>query len=515
MVSPTRLVQAITPVDVLTYHNDNLRSGHNFNEVLLTPANVNARTFGKLFAYPVDGAIYGQPLYVSQLSIPGNGIRNVVYVATEHDSVYAFFAGGAGLLWHRSFINPPTVTTVSPSDIAPGCNDLTPEIGITGTPVIDRTTQTLYIVSAIDKQGVFLQRLHALDLATGAEKFGGPKTIVASVPGAGYDNKEGVVSFNPLMENQRSALLLSNRIVYIAFGSHCDVDPFHGWVLAYDATTLKRLAAFNSTPNGGEAGIWQSGNGPSVGPGGAIFVGSGNGTFDANEPGGADYGDSFIRLAPKTLTPLDYFTPSDQASLATSDGDEGTTGAVLLNNQPGSVPQELLGGGKDGTLFVLNRGNMGHYCPPPCNNSQVVQQVAGELNLPLSAPAYWHGFVYIIPDGQGLLAFGLENGRLSSTPIGQTSLSFGTGKASPAVSANGSTKGIVWAIANSEGFGPPAVLYAFNAMNVSQELYDTTQAPNGRDTAGPAVKFTVPTVANGKVYVGTATELDVYGLLRP
>jgi hypothetical protein len=511
MVSPTRLVQAITPVNVLTYHNDNLRSGHNLNETLLTPANVNARTFGKLFAYLVDGAIYAEPLYVSQLSIPGKGIRSVVYVATQHDSVYAFFAGGAGLLWHRSFINPPTVTTVLSSDLS--CSDISPEIGITGTPVIDRTTQTLYVVSKINNQGAFFQQLHALDLATGAEKFGGPVNIAASAPGSGYDNVGGVVSFNPLMENQRPALLLSNGIVYIAWAGHCDHDPYHGWVLAYDALTLTLNAVFNDTPNGSEGGIWSSGNGPSAGPGGAIFVGSGNGTFDANA-GGADYGDSFIRLAPKTLTPLDYFTPSDQATLEANDSDFGSTGAVLLNNQPGSVPQELFGGGKDGTLFVLKRGNMGHYCPPPCSNSQVVQQVPG-LSFPLSAPAYWHGFVYIIPDGQGLLEFGLANGRLSSTPIGQTSLSFGSGKASPAVSANGSTKGIVWAIANSEGLGPPAVLYAFRATNVSQELYDSTQAPNGRDTAGAAVKFTVPTVANGKVYVGTATELDVYGLLPP
>jgi hypothetical protein len=306
IASPTHLLQATTPVvDVLTYHNDNLRTGHNLNETFLTPANVNVTTFGKLFAYPVDGAIYGEPLYVSQLSIPGKGVRNVVYIATEHDSVYAFFAGGAGLLWHRSFINPPTVTTVSTSGVG-FCDDISPEIGITGTPVIDRTTRTLYVVSVIDKQGVF---------ATGAEKFGSPKNIAASVSGSGYDSKNGLVSFNALMENQRSALLLSNGVLYIAFGSHCDIDPYHGWVLAYDALTLRQKAVFNTTPNGSEGGIWQSGNGPSASPFGNVFVGIGNGTFN----GTTDYGDSFVKLDSKTLAPLDYFTQSDRAILAISD----------------------------------------------------------------------------------------------------------------------------------------------------------------------------------------------------
>ncbi len=502
------------PVDVLTYHNDNMRSGLNGGESVLTPANVNAGTFGKLLSYHVDGAIYAEPLYVSRLFIPGTGIRNVVYVATEHDSVYAFFAAGAGMLWHASFINPPAVTTVSTTDVS--CKLIVPEIGITGTPVIDRATQTLYVVSkAKGRRAGFFYQLHALDLVSGAEKFGGPKTIAASVAGSGYDNVNGSVSFNPLTAHQRSALLLSGGVVYIAFASNCDVGRYHGWVLAYDAATLNQVAVFNTTPNGQRGGIWQSGNGPSASSLGYIFAGIGNGTFDADQPGGADYGDSFVRLDPKTLAPLDFFTASDQARLEVADADAGSTGTVLLPNQPGPAPLEMVGGGKDGTLYVLNLNSMGHFCPPPCNNSQVVQQIVGQLRALLSAPAYWNTFVYLIPSNGRLRAFSLHSGMLSSEPVNRSAINFGIEGASPAVSANGSANGIVWAIKANGGYGPRATLYAFDASDISRELYGSDQAPNGRDTAGPAVKFTVPTVADGRVYVGTRSEIDVYGLLPP
>ena len=506
MVSPTRLVQATTPVDVLTYHNDNLRSGHNLNETFLTPANVNVTTFGKLFAYPVDGAIYGEPLYVSQLSILGKGVRNVVYVATEHDSVYAFFAGGAGLLWHRSFINPPTVTTVSTSGVG-FCDDLSPEIGITGTPVIDRTTQTLYVVSVIDKQGVFFQRLHALDLATGAEKFGSPKNIAASASGSGYDSKNGLVSFNALMENQRSALLLSNGVLYIAFGSHCDTDPYHGWVLAYDALTLRQKAVFNTTPNGSEGrnlAKWQWTRHNRQRSHLCRRWGS------SFEPSQQNYGDSFVKLVAGTLKVVDYFTPTDQQSLAIVN-DFGTAGPLLLPPQSGPVPNELIGGGKSAILYVLNRSNMGKYCAS-CNppDSQVQKVSSSELFDMFSTPAYWNGFVYQSSDNGPLLAFKLAKGKLSANPVAQTSVTFPYHGTTPVVSSNGPKNGIVWALLNGFGNGPPTVLYAYWATDLT-ELHDRRQVAG--DAAGPGVKFTVPTVANGRVYVGTQTELDVYGIL--
>jgi len=322
-------------INILTFHNDNMRSGLNPHETILTPANVNVRTFGKLFSYPVDGYLYAEPLYVSQLAIPGQGTHNVVYVASEHDSVYAFDADGLPTLplWQKSFIDPANgITTVSGlNDV--GCHNLVPEIGITGTPVISLDNQALYVVSETKNQnnGTFALELHALDLATGAEKFGGPVPISATVAGIGNGNDgHGNVSFVPMLALQRPALLFLNGMVYIAFGSNCDRGPYHGWVLAYDGLTLAQKAAFNTTPNGSEGGIWQSGNGPSASPFGNVFVGIGNGTFN----GTTDYGDSFVKLDPNTLRVIDYFTPSDQALLSATDSDGGITGVVVLPDQP-------------------------------------------------------------------------------------------------------------------------------------------------------------------------------------
>ena len=509
---------ATSSVDVLTYHNDIRRSGLNRNEQILTPSNVAAGTFGKLFSDAVDGYIYAEPLYVSNLSIPGKGIHNVVFVATEHDSIYALAAGGPNggkPLWKKSLIDPAHgITTVSSAALI--CTDISPEYGITGTPVIDPTTQTLYAVSAEFNSNTlhYIQKLHALDLHTGAEKLGGPVKITAAVPGTGYgDGRDtdgkGHVIFDAKMENQRAALLLTGGVVYIAFGSHCDIDEYHGWLLAYDAATLQQLAAFNSTPNGQEGGIWQGGNGPAA-TAGAIFVGVGNGSFDASRE---NYSDSFVKLSAKTLKVIDYFTPTDQQYLANNDLDFGTTGPLLLPLQSGPVPYELIGGGKSAILYVLNRANMGKYCDA-CNppDPQVVQTVSPQSLLAMfSAPAYWNGFVYQSSDNGPVDAFSLTNGKLSSVPVAKSDPVFIYHGSTPAVSSNGPNNGIVWILLNERGNGPPAVLYAFRATDMT-ELYNSSQIAG--DTAGPAVKFAVPTVANGRVYVGAQKELDVYGILH-
>lgn len=501
------------PINILTFHNDNMRSGLNPHETKLRPGIVNATTFGKLFSYPVDGYLYAEPLYISQLSIPSQGTHNVVYVASEHDSVYAFDADGlvTSPLWQKSFIDPTNgITTVSGlNDV--GCANLVPEIGITGTPVISLENQALYVVSETKNQNTntFTLELHALDLATGAEKPGSPVPISATVAGTGAGNDNGHVSLVAKLALQRPALLFLNGTVYIAFGSNCDIGDYHGWVLAYDGLTLAQKAAFNTTPNGSEGGIWQSGNGPSASSFGNVFVGIGNGTFN----GTTDYGDSFVKLDPKTLRVIDYFTPSNQALLSALDNDSGITGAVLLPTQSsGPAAVELMGGVKSGRFYLLNRAPMGKFCAS-CYDSQAIGIVDTGFEI-FDAPAFAFGLVYLGGVGTHLKAWQILNGRMSASPVAQTFTIFDYPGTSPAISSNGNIHPIVWALDNS-GYetGKPAVLHAYK-YNLSG-LYNSAAAAGGRDTAGPAVKFAVPTVANGKVYVGTQTELDVYGLLPP
>ncbi len=498
-------------VNVLTFHNDSMRSGLNKLETVLRPSNVVQAAFGKLFSYPVDGYLYAEPLYVSQLAIPGQGVHNVVYAASEHDSVYAFDADDLAptTLWQKSFIDPGAgITTVSPTDV--NCNNLVPEIGITGTPAISLENQALYVVSETKNNNTYVTQLHALDLATGAEKFGGPVEISGTVAGTGVGGDgAGHIAFDPMLGLQRAALLLANGNVYIAFASNCDQGSYHGWLFAYDALTLARKAVFNSTPNGSEGGIWQIGNGPSAPPSGYVFMGIGNGTFN----GRTDFGDSYVKLAPNTLKVVDYFTPSNQTTLAALDEDGGITGAVLLPTQPYAAnPWELVGGIKTGRLYLLRRSPMGGYCQP-CNDSQAVGVVGTHFPL-FDAPAFAFGTLYIGGVGARLRAWQIVNGVLATAAAAWTTTIFDYPGTTPAVSSDHSAHRIVWALETS-GYasGDPAVLHAYNAYTLD-ELYNSAQA-GSRDTAGPAVKFTVPTVANGKVYVGTQTELDVYGLLPP
>ena len=350
-----------------TFHNDTSRSGDNLNETVLTPANVNSTDFGQLASYQLDGEAIASPLYVADVNIPGKGVHNVVYVETENDSVYAFDADGLTTtpLWHDSLINPAAGITPVPANDTGETGDIPNEIGITGTPVIDPTTNTMYFVTATkDVSGgvvTYVQELHALDITTGAEKFGGPVVIQATVPGTGPGSVGGEVSFNSLREDQRTAMLLLNGVVYFGFSSHGDVDPYYGWFMGYNATTLKQVMVFNAAPNAGDDGIWMDGDGAATDSSGDIFFITGDGTFDVNT-GGVDYGDSYMKLSPSGSV-VDYFTPSAQSTLDADNLDLGSGGILLLPTQSGPYPDEMVSAGKGGTIYLVNRDSLGHYNP--------------------------------------------------------------------------------------------------------------------------------------------------------
>ena len=496
---------------IFTWNNDQAHTGQNLTEIVLNTGNVNSNQFGKLFSLPIDGQAYAQPLYMLGVSIPGQGTHNVLFVATENDSVYAFDADSQSTtpLWHVSFLNPPSVTTV-PSG-AVNCTNIGSQVGITGTPVIDPALGVLFVVAATEENGEYVQRLHALDVTTGSEDFGGPVAIQASVPGTGAGSKgSGTVSFDPLMNDQRSGLTLLDGVVYLSWASYCDKDPYHGWTIGYDETTLKQTTVWNSGPNGTRSGLWQSGVSPATDTEGNLYIMTGNGTFDASS-GGLDYGDSVVKLSTTGgLNVSDYFTPFDQAIDAANDLDVGSGGPLVIPDQSGPNPHLLVGAGKTGTIYLINRDAMGGYNPN--NNNQIVQSLVGAVNGVYSAPGFWQNNIYFAATGDYLKQFLLSNGMLSATPIEESTNEIGYPGASPAISASGATNGIVWVL-KSGNFqkGGPAVLYAYDAANVSRQLYDSSQKPS--DQAGPTVKFNPPTVVNGKVYVGTNGEVDVYGLL--
>jgi hypothetical protein len=511
------LLTATVAADVLTYHSDNARTGQDLAETTLNPSNVNASNFGKLFSDPTDGAIYAQPLYMANVSIPGKGIHNVVIVATEHDSVYAFDADAPGpALWHISFLNPALGVTTVPA-IQPWQDDLTPEVGITGTPVIDPSTGTLYVAAktqlatSIGPRDVY--SLHALNVATGAETLGGPVVIQPSVPGRGAGHVKGTVTFDAEFQLQRPALLLENGVVYVAFGSLGDHGPYHGWVVGYNASNLQQAAVFNTTPNsndptGNLGGIWMSGGGPAADLAGNVYLLAGSGSFNPGR-GVGSYADSILKLTP-TLKVADYYAPSNTSYLDKKDLDLGSGGGILVPTSPGSTSNLILGGGKLGTLFAINTAAMGHQTRKN-PSAQLVQVSTQPIH---SSPAYFHGSVYINPISDVLKQYQVINGKL----IGPTAVApdkpFNYPGAGLSISANGSSFGIVWSLENTgtHGVTGRAILHAYNAANVSQELYTSNQA-GGRDQPGDAVKFAVPTVANGKVYVETQSGLVVYGLL--
>jgi hypothetical protein len=553
---------------VFTHHNDISRDGTNTQEYALTPATVNTSTFGKLFSCTVDGAVFTQPLWVPSLSING-GIHNVIFVATQHDTVFAFDADaspcvqywqGNGSLGEVNLLDTlhgstSGETSVYWDDVGCECGvgDIYPEVGVTGTPVIDPTTNTMYLVSTSQNSalGTFYQRLHALDLATGNEKFSAPVNIAASVPGNGDGSSGGMVSFNAQMQNQRPALALAGGTVYVGWSSHEDASPWHGWLIGYTASNVQQQASiFNASPNGGMGGIWASGGAPAVDSDGNIYVSTGNGVFDANNSTlpDNDYGDSVLKLQPSTgstsngenLNLLDWFTPDNQSYLSENDIDLGSGDGVLLPDQnSGPILHLLVAIGKQGIVYLIDRDNMGHYEP---GSNQVVQSFTGSPSGFYGTPAFWQNNLYFAGSldntGSGdylkLFSFTPTTGQFDTAPASESAHYYNFPGASPSVSSQGSSNGLVWALDESAyGYANPnpmdgttncfqvpvpsvcagpAVLHAYDAGNLLIEYWNSSMAANNSDQAGNAVKFVPPTVANGKVYVSTRTEIDVYGL---
>ncbi len=520
-------------VSVLTYHNDNGRTGANTNETLLTPATLNTNNFGQLIKYTVDGYLFAQPLYVANVTIPGQGTHNVVYAATEHDSIYAFDAdnnagANGGLLWHTNLgVAPLSNNGEFGGRYHNGVYiDLTPEVGITGTPVIDPAAGTLYVnvlTREVTATTNYYHRIHALDIATGAERPGSPVTVTGSVPGTGVGGNGSVIPFVAKLHGQRPALTLAGGKLYVAYGSFADTDPYHGWVMGFDATTLQQLTnyVFNSTPNattavfGGNAGegaLWMGGNGLCVDSSNNLFFETANGSFSANTNGG-DYADSFIKLTTSNLLAVaDYFTPSNQAGLASADSDLGSGGPILLPDEVGSATHRhlIVGGGKEGRIFLVDRDNMGHF---NTGTNLIVEQFASGAGSFFGTPAYFNYQLYYMGKGGVMKAFAITNGFITPTASSTSPTSFGGYGITPCISANGTSNGIVWVI-QTDGSSPSdagsAVLHAYNATNLAQELYNSSQN-SARDNPGGGVKYTVPIVANGKVYVGAQFALSVYG----
>jgi len=539
---------------VTTYHNDLSRDGANTHEFALTPSTVTSATFGKLFSCPVDGAIYAQPLWVPNLTV-NTAKHNVIIVATQHNSVYAFDADTSPCvtLWQAKLTDGTHGGTAAETSVPSGptgnlvgngFGDITPEVGVTGTPVIDLAAKILYVVSkSVNGSSQFFQRLHALDLTTGNEKLNGnaPVLISASVPGDGDGSSNGNVAFDPRNENQRAGLALVNGVVYISWASHEDHDPYHGWIIGYSAATLAPApgAVFNTTPNHvgtvsySRGGIWMGGGAPAADSSNNLYFITGNGTYD----GIANFGDSIMRLGTSgglSTSNADWFTPNNQASLDANDTDMGSGGAVVLIDlpAPAPVPHLLIGGGKEGTLYLLDRTNLGHFTP---NNGGTVQFFPASTAI-FATPAFWQNKLYYAADGDRLKAFTLDPAQALFTPTAGPSPSsessnvFGFPGATPSISSNAATSGVVWAIdssqfcTNQSRACGPAVLHAYDAATLTNELWKSSLAAANRDQAGNAVKFTVPTIANGKVYIGTRGndtgagtstvlgELDVYGL---
>ncbi len=496
--------------NVLTQHNDNTRSGLNANETLLTPANVNVNSFGKLFTQNVDGIIVGQPLYASDVLMNDGLVHNVVYVATQNNTVYAFDAdntqgNNAEPLWSVNLDEGGT-----PDPIADyGCTGTHyTEIGIMGTPVIDPGATMLYVVAktvvGTGQNAVRNFSLHALDIRTGKELLGGPVIINATAPSG-----DGSGTFNPVYQMQRPALLLQNGVLYIGFGGNgCDEYAYNGWLLAYNSQTLQQESAFLVTPDGMRASIWQGGSGPAVDENGSIYVATANGTYDGPQ-GNDDFGDSVLRMGwnGSVFSVLDYFTPYNQRQLSTQDLDLGSAGPLILPDQPGLYPHELVAGGKQGTLYLINRDNMGQY---DADEDNVIQSIPRAVVSELTGvPSYWNNSVYVAGDLDYIKQFALVNGMLTQEPVSETAVVFGgAGPASTSITSNGNSNGILWAIRHTN----PA-LFAFDPTNLANEFYDSTQALHTRDKLAPVVRFVTPTISNGKVYIGGTSTLTVFGLL--
>jgi hypothetical protein len=502
-------------IDVVTYHYDNMRTGQNVNEMTLTPANVTVSTFGKLGEFAVDGLVDAQPLLLSNLAIPGGGSKNVVYVVTEHDSIYAFdadsiTASGGTALWHVSALLSGETTSDDRS-----CTQVTPEIGITSTPVIDRSRNAIYVVAmSKDSTGSYHQRIHALDLTTGNELFGGPVDVQASYPGTGDNSSGGSVVFDPKQYKERASLLELNGTIYTMWSSHCDHRPYTSWIISYNADTLAQTNILNLVPNGSEGAIWMSGAAPAADASGNIYMIVANGDFDTTLnsqgfPTNGDCGNCFAKITSTVpLTLLDYFTPLNTVSESDSDTDFGSGGELLLPDVVdgnGNTRHLAVGSGKDANIYVVDRDNMGKFSGTADN---IYQLITGQLSGGVySKPSYFNGTVYYGANGDAVKAFPIVNGQLATFPSSRSGHTFGYPGATPSISASGTTNGIVWVVENSS----PAVLHAYDATNLSHELYNSTQASGGKDNFS-SNKFITPMVANGRVYVGTSSSVAVFGL---
>jgi hypothetical protein len=499
---------------VTTYRNNLARTGENLQETILTPSNVTPGQFGKLFAQPVDGQVYAQPLYVPGLLIPDKGMHNVVFVATSHDTVYAFDAdsnsgANAAPLWQAHLTTTPGERPLNVSDVL-GCTVMVPEIGITGTPVIDTAAGILYVIAATVRDQSFVHRLHALDIATGSERPGSPVVIDAFVPGTGDGFSRAGVPFHPYLQKNRAGLLLMNGVVYTAWTSHCDTGPYHGWIIGYDGKDLRQVAVFNSSPNGWQGSFWMGGAAPAADSSGNMYVVSGNGIFNADE-NGTEFGDSILKLSTsRGLAIADYFTPFNQLFLNRTDMDLGSGGVVLLPDTAGSSDHRhlLISAGKEGRIYLLDRDRMGNFHID--GDRQIVQSVAGAVGPVYGSPAYFNNTVYFSASNDTLKAFSFAGGKLGTTPVSRSSRVFSYPGAIPTISANGTSNGIVWLVEGGAG----GTLHAYDATNVARELYNS-QMNADRDALGSSVRFIVPTVANGKVYVGTGNSVAVFGLLDP
>ena len=504
------------PTDVLTYHYNVFRQGSTLQETTLTPSNVNSNTFGKINFFTVDGKVDAQPLFVNKQSINGS-LNDTVYVVTENDSVYAFSAISGRQFWHVSVLQ----SGETPSDDH-NCSQIAPTIGIPDTPVIDKLAGhngAIYFVAMTkDSSGHYHQRLHALDLSTGAELFGAPTEIAAMYPGTGDGSQGGFVIFNPGQFAERAAVLEFGTTLYITFTSHCDARPYTGWIMAYNARTLQQTSVIDVTPNGSEGAIWMTGDGLAADAQGNIYFLDGNGTFDTtlNSQGfpiNGDYGNAFVKLSNSggTLQVADYFNMYNTVQESNADEDLGSGGVVVLpdlmdNN--GIVHHLAVGAGKDTNIYVVDRDNMGKW--NSSNNNQIYQEIVGALPGGVwSKPAYFSNTVYYGDVGDNLKAFAISNAKLSTSPTSQTTVTFPYPGTTPSVSSNQGTNGIVWAVANSN----PAVLHAYDATNLAHELYNSNQA-GSRDQFGPGNKFITAIVANGRVFVGTQTGVAVFGLLQ-
>lgn len=506
-------------VNVLTYRYSNLRAGANLNETVLTPANVNKSSFGKLFTYNLDGYVYAQPLYVTGMNIPGQGTHNVIFVATENNTVYALDAdsntgANGGVLWQINF--GPAASSSSM-----GFTPIVPEVGITSTPVIDPASGIIYVDAFTQVGTNFYHTLHALNITNGTETAFSPVTVSASVPGNGYGSVGGVQYFQASQELQRGALTLANGILYLSFAGYTDTptqDPFHGWVIGFNASNLQQLPGyvFNTTPNGtisqfgsntGRGGIWYA---PAVDANNNLYLSTGDGDFTAtNNSGGTDYGDTIVKLSTSGgLSVADYFTSQNQALYNANDLDVGSGGVILLPDQPGSIPHLMIGAGKPGTAYLINRDQMtannDHFDPTQDAVLTSVQLAGGDF----APPAYFNGTIYYAAWQDHLVGYPVSNGSIPQIPTQVGSRIFGFPGVSPAVSANGTSNGIVWGIQRTNSI---SILFACNATNISTEIYTSTNAGT-RDALTNGIKFAVPTIANGKVYVGGQSNVTVFGL---